>query len=78
MEERDIEKIAKHLNKDFHRVNLPRSIGVEDQTKEEWLKRLEDVVPKVLTDCKVSHANCYSNFLIFVLTNCHRRPYIRS
>ena len=43
MEERDIEMIAKHLNKDFHRVNLPRSIGVEDQTKGEWLKRLEDV-----------------------------------
>jgi hypothetical protein len=57
IEERDVGQIAKHLHKDFRRVNLPRSIGIKDETKEEWIKRMEDVVPKVLTDTKASHAD---------------------
>lgn len=41
---KDIDFVAKNLHKDYRRNTYPRSLGKQDQTKEEWLEEFGGVL----------------------------------
>jgi len=55
-EKRDLDLIAKHLHKDYRHTSYPRSLGVPDQTREQWLEHFAGVLG-LLTENTVSRIN---------------------
>ena len=43
-DEGDITLLTKHLHKDFRRNIYPRSLGIQERNREEWIKNMEVVV----------------------------------
>ena len=52
--ESDPALLAKILHKDFRRIIYPRSLGVPEVGRDEWLKNAEGVI-SVTTELGVSH-----------------------
>ena len=52
--ESDTALLAKHLHKDFRRIIHPRSLGVPDLNREEWLENMAGVL-SITTELEVSH-----------------------
>ena len=52
--ESDTTLLAKHLHKDFRRIIHPRSLGVPDLNREEWLENMAGVL-SITTELEVSH-----------------------
>lgn len=59
--------LATLLHKDHRRIYYPRSLGVPEHTKEEWLKFAADFVGKFWTDCEVSY--------LVLVPSSHRTPF---
>ena len=55
IEKMDADQIISVLHKDHRRVTYPRSIGRADENREEWAKRIVEVV-SLWTKCAVRHA----------------------
>ena len=58
---RDPDLIAKTLHKDYRYVTYPRSLGRQDQTKDEWLKHWADIISLWTADLEVSYVGCSSD-----------------
>ena len=43
-DEGNVALIAKNLHKDFRRNIYPRSLGIQERTREEWLKNIAAIV----------------------------------
>ena len=41
---RDLSLMAKVLHKDYRNVTYPRSLGTQEETREEWLEKMAGVV----------------------------------
>jgi hypothetical protein len=54
---KDVGLVAKHLHKDFHRAIYPRSLGKPNQTGEEWLREMAEMISYLDGDFKVSYAS---------------------
>ena len=48
--------LAKNLHKDFRRVIYPKSLGVRDLAKEEWLNNMKEIVT-FTAELKVNHTS---------------------
>ena len=59
--ERDMDRIASHLHKDYRSITYPRSLGEGEETKEEWLKKTAEVVG-LWTHLEASPANLLFSF----------------
>ena len=53
---RDIDRIATFLHKDHRRIYYPRSLGLPELTREQWLKFAATFIREYWTDCEVSLA----------------------
>jgi len=42
--ERDLDLLEKHLHKDFRHFTYPQSLGISEETREEWLKHIAGVI----------------------------------
>lgn len=58
MSTRNIEVVANCLHKDLRRVTYPRSLGVPDFNKEEWLQEVRDLFYAWAEDSKASYIGC--------------------
>jgi len=76
-EKRDLELIAKALHKDYRHTTYPRSLGMPEETREEWLERFAGVIG-LWTDLKVSFINCCLDPLDDDQTPSRSRPFILS
>ena len=52
-EKRDLGHLERHLHKDARRVTYPRSLSLPEESREEWLRRLTELVG-LWTDSEVS------------------------
>lgn len=43
--ERDIDLIAANLHKDYHHIIYPRSLGMPEETREQYLQHMKGVIP---------------------------------
>jgi len=53
-EERNVDILAKSLDKDFRYVAYPRSLNQPEKTKEEWLQHVKEVF-SLWTESEVSY-----------------------
>jgi len=59
---KDLDAIAKTLHKDFRYVTYPRSLNLQDKTKEEFLEYLKGIVP-LWTEVKASYFSHRTSFV---------------
>ena len=72
-DEADVDILAKHLHKDFRRSIHPKSLGLPELTRDEWLKNMGSVL-NFTTELKVSyHLPIYSPKASFLQLNRPRR-----
>ena len=57
-EKKDPSLIAKSLHKDYRHIAYPRSLGLPEKTKEEWLERLVEIM-SLWTENEVSYISRY-------------------
>ena len=57
---KDMDIITKSLHKDFRYTPYPRSLGLPEQTREEWIAQFTQII-SLWTEVNVSCADCYSN-----------------
>ena len=60
--QRNVDLLVKHMHKDFRRVAYPRSMGIPEQNKEEWLTEITGMLG-LATGANVGHTPSYSYFL---------------
>lgn len=53
-EKMDPDHLAKHCHRDLRRVIYPRSLGLPEETKEQWLERITELM-SFWTSCEVSY-----------------------
>jgi hypothetical protein len=58
LQAKDLDFIAKYFHKDFRVVSYPRSLGIPEQTKEEWLERWAGITSLLVGDFDVSYIGC--------------------
>ena len=58
LQAKDMDTIAKYLHKDFRVVCYPRSLGIPDHTKEDWLERWAGIISLQAGDIDVSYVGC--------------------
>ena len=58
LQAKDLDFIAKYFHKDFRVVSHPRSLGIPEQTKEEWLERWAGITGLLVGDFDVSYIGC--------------------
>jgi hypothetical protein len=58
LQAKDMDTIAKHVHKDFRAVFYPRSLGIPDQTGDEWLERWGGFASLQAGDLDVSYIGC--------------------
>ena len=58
IDNKNLDLVAKSMHKDYRHILYPRSLGKPDQTKQEWLERLTEVVG-LWTENKVNYIGCY-------------------
>jgi len=75
-ENRDLAHIAKYLHKDYRHTHYPRSLGLPEQTKEQWLEHFGGVLA-LMTGNEVRAALTTARTL-FTAVKTHRRPFIPS
>ena len=61
--ELNAEILEKYLHKDFRSIVYPRSLGVMERSKEEWVKHAKGVIG-LSTEFDVGHTPCYPNSLL--------------
>ena len=59
---RDLNLIVKALHKDYRHIIYPRSLGMPEQTREEWFEHFAGVIA-LWTDLEVTYISCSSNSL---------------
>lgn len=62
-ETKDTGLLAKHVHKDYHRIIYPRSLGIPEQTGEEWLRNSAESMSLWAGDSKARYSGSYSNLL---------------
>ena len=55
-ETRDIGILEKYLHDDFRAVTYPRSAGMPEQNKAEWVKQMTMVIGMWTENCKVGYS----------------------
>ena len=60
---KDLDVIARHLHKDHRRITRPQSLGIPEQTKEEYIQQMTEVIKVWADRCEVSYAGRCLNFL---------------
>ena len=56
--QKDLSLIAKCLHKDFRHTSYPQSLGMPEETREEWLEHFAGII-SLWTDHEVSLTSCY-------------------
>jgi len=54
--EGDVNHLAKYLHRDFRRTVYPRSLGVQEYAREEWLKDMAEVIAFATTLDTINHS----------------------
>jgi len=65
LETKDLGLMAKTLHKDCRYIPYPRSLGLPERSREEWLEHLEQTF-HLWTDPKASYIGYHSNTLRFI------------
>ena len=61
LEAKNPDLIAKTLHKDFRNVTYPRSLGIPEQTGEEWVGHWMGIKSLWTVNAKVNYVGCSSN-----------------
>ena len=61
---KDAALFTKHLREDFRYKLYPESLGIKDQSREEWIAHVAQVLSIFASECDVGYSGCQSNFLI--------------
>lgn len=55
---KDLGVIAKLLHEDHRRITYPQSLGTPEQTKEEYIQQMTEIINVWTDDCEVSCTSC--------------------
>jgi hypothetical protein len=55
---KDLAVISKLLHKDHRRITYPQSLGIPEQTKEEYIQQMTEIINVWTDGCEVSCTGC--------------------